>query len=156
MPIDISWMKSKKNSMEYFNGVQSFIDFARKHVKDGDLKIFCPCINCCNQCKLDQSEELSVKHHDIATFYVLQNCEESQPFVREHKNILMNAEGLLDTTWSTVNETKPRNLYEMPVDEGPYQEKTQFNSTNVNQEGNENEEDEIDWSRVEADTMIVE
>ena len=27
-------------------------------------------------------KELSVKHHDIATFYVLQNCEESQPFVR--------------------------------------------------------------------------
>ncbi|KAK0606488.1 hypothetical protein LWI29_038300 [Acer saccharum] len=42
--------------MEYFNGVQSFIDYARKHVKDGDLKIFCPCINCCNRCKLDQSE----------------------------------------------------------------------------------------------------
>ncbi|KAK2638770.1 hypothetical protein Ddye_026565 [Dipteronia dyeriana] len=42
--------------MEYFNGVQSFIDYARKHVKDGDLKIFCPYINCCNRCKLDQSE----------------------------------------------------------------------------------------------------
>ncbi|KAK2645093.1 hypothetical protein Ddye_020288 [Dipteronia dyeriana] len=42
--------------MEYFNGVQSLIGYARKHVKDGDLKIFCPCINRCNRCKLDQSE----------------------------------------------------------------------------------------------------
>ncbi|KAK1583627.1 hypothetical protein Q3G72_025660 [Acer saccharum] len=229
-------------------------------------------------------KELSVKYHDIATFYVLQNCEESQPFVREHKNILMNAgihnitqlykegqvckhmlslargpekratyypgysvngfrfhtmnrdetrktqnngvvvkgeneteevpyygrirdivelcytkgnkvvlfdcdwfdtsregrgykrdrygivtvnikrklntqdtfvlacqanqayytEGMLDNTWSAVNEIKSRNLYEMPVDGEPYQEETQFNGTNVNQEGNENEEVEID------------
>ncbi|KAK1553399.1 hypothetical protein Q3G72_034359 [Acer saccharum] len=141
-------------------------------------------------------KEFSVEHHDIATFYVLQNCEESQSFVREYKNILMNAvekeqrslwdsyrltvnikrklntqdtfvlacqanqvyytEGLLDNNWHVVNEIKPRNLYEMPIDGEPYQEETQFNITNVNQEGNENEEDEINWSRVEADVMIVE
>ena len=65
-------------------------------------------------------------------------------------------EGLLDNTWSAVNEIKPRNLYEMPVDGEPYQEEIQFNGTNVSQEGNENEEDVIDWSRVEADALIVE
>ncbi|KAK2638769.1 hypothetical protein Ddye_026564 [Dipteronia dyeriana] len=71
-------------------------------------------------------------------------------------NQVYYTKGLLDNTWNAVNEIKPRNLYEIPIDGEPYQEVTQFNSTNVNQEGNENEEDEIDWSRVEADVMIVE
>ncbi|KAK0573565.1 hypothetical protein LWI29_009974 [Acer saccharum] len=71
-------------------------------------------------------------------------------------NQVYYTEGLLDNNWHVVNEIKPRNLYEMPIDGEPYQEETQFNITNVNQEGNENEEDEINWSRVEADVMIVE
>ncbi|KAK0598905.1 hypothetical protein LWI29_000601 [Acer saccharum] len=110
-------------------------------------------------------KELSVKYHDIATFYVLQNCEESQPFVRREgrgykrdrygivtvnikrklntqdtfvlacqANQAYYTEGMLDNTWSAVNEIKSRNLYEMPVDGEPYQEETQFNGTNVNQE----------------------
>ncbi|KAK4841208.1 hypothetical protein QYF36_000747 [Acer negundo] len=66
------------------------------------------------------------------------------------------AEGLLDNTWGAVNEIKPRNLYEMPVDGEPYQEETQFNGTNVNHKVNENEEDEMDWYRVKVDALIIE
>ncbi|KAH7571392.1 hypothetical protein JRO89_XS04G0036500 [Xanthoceras sorbifolium] len=36
-------------------------------------------------------KELSIQQHEVATFYVLQNCDESQPFIQEHKNILLDA-----------------------------------------------------------------
>ncbi|KAH7575409.1 hypothetical protein JRO89_XS02G0101300 [Xanthoceras sorbifolium] len=89
-------------------------------------------------------KELSIQQHEVATFYVLQNCDESQPFIQEHKNMLLDADitnveeihklefvnwfnqrvfytrGLKDITWSAVTEIKPRNLYEMPVNGGPY------------------------------------
>ncbi|KAH7571429.1 hypothetical protein JRO89_XS04G0051200 [Xanthoceras sorbifolium] len=136
-------------------------------------------------------KELSIQQHEVATFYVLQNCDESQPFIQEHKNMLLDAgnkivlfdcewydttqegkgykrdrygiitvniarklntqetfvlacqaiqvfytRGLKDITWSAVTEIKPRNLYEMPVDGGPYQEEIQSISTSY-----ENEDD---------------
>ncbi|KAH7526830.1 hypothetical protein JRO89_XSUnG0047500 [Xanthoceras sorbifolium] len=56
-----------------------------------------------------------------------------------------------DITWSAVTEIKPRNLYEMPIDGGPYQEEIQSISTS-----NENEDDQIQLFRFELDAIIVE
>ncbi|KAH7576515.1 hypothetical protein JRO89_XS01G0091800 [Xanthoceras sorbifolium] len=202
-------------------------------------------------------KELSSQQHEVATFYVLQNCDESQPFVYEHKNMLLDAgitnveeihklefiiqlynkgqvdkkmvslarvlkdeqfiildivelcytegnkivlfdcewydttqegrgykrdryeiitvniacklntqetfvlacqaiqifytRGLKDITWSAVTEIKPRNLYEMSIDGGPYQEEIQSISTS-----NENEDDQIQLSKFKLDAIIVE
>ncbi|KAF3945319.1 hypothetical protein CMV_028299 [Castanea mollissima] len=64
--------------------------------------------------------------------------------------------GIKDPTWNVVIETKPRNLYEMPSDkEEPYQEEENLHyNANVLQE--ENEDDDIDWSRSGVDNMIIE
>ncbi|KAH7529533.1 hypothetical protein JRO89_XSUnG0034300 [Xanthoceras sorbifolium] len=56
-------------------------------------------------------------------------------------------EGINDPTWSTSIEIKPRNLYEMPMDEGePYQEE-HMQCPNTNTSLDDNYEDEINWSR---------
>ncbi|KAK2645094.1 hypothetical protein Ddye_020289 [Dipteronia dyeriana] len=95
--------------------------------------------------------------YEIVTVNIKRKLNTQDTFVLAcQANQVYYTKGLLDNSWNAVNEIKPRNLYEMPVDGEPYQEETQFNSTNVNKEGNENEEDEIDSSRVEADAMIVE
>ncbi|KAK0608417.1 hypothetical protein LWI29_030375 [Acer saccharum] len=154
-------------------------------------------------------KELNLLLHNTAVLYVLQNCDESLPFIQEHKNFIINSgfrnveqihkeefigwfrekvaregigfkrdrcgnivlntkkklntqepfvlasqaiqvyylEGINDPTWSTSIEIKPRNLYEMPMDEGePYQEE-QMQCTNTNANLDDNHEDEIDWSR---------
>ena len=50
MPIDKSWMNLPiKSCTEYFNGVQNFLEYAFHHVKDEDMKINCPCVECCNR-----------------------------------------------------------------------------------------------------------
>ena len=64
--------------------------------------------------------------------------------------------GIKDPTWNVVIETKPQNLYEMPSDEEePYQEEENLHcNANVLQE--ENEDDDIDWSRSGVENMIIE
>ena len=64
--------------------------------------------------------------------------------------------GIKDPTWNVVIETKPQNLYEMPTDEEePYQEEENLHyNANVLQE--ENEDDDIDWSRSDVENMIIE
>ncbi|KAH7571619.1 hypothetical protein JRO89_XS04G0102500 [Xanthoceras sorbifolium] len=59
--------------------------------------------------------------------------------------------GLKDITWSAVTEIKPRNLYEMPIDGGPYQEEIQSISIS-----NENKDYQIQLSKFELDAIIVE
>ncbi|CAL9000647.1 unnamed protein product [Prunus brigantina] len=49
MPIDKSWMRSGRSTHEYFTGVANFIDYAYKHMKYDDMKIYCPCIKCSNR-----------------------------------------------------------------------------------------------------------
>ncbi|CAL9018709.1 unnamed protein product, partial [Prunus brigantina] len=49
MPIDKSWMRSGRSTHEYFTGVANFIDYAYKHLKYDDMKIYCPCIKCSNR-----------------------------------------------------------------------------------------------------------
>ena len=44
--MDESWMKKRRGSMEYIEGVLKFVEFASKHASDG--KIFCPCTKCVN------------------------------------------------------------------------------------------------------------
>ena len=61
-----------------------------------------------------------------------------------------------DPTWNVVIESKPRNLYEMLSDEEePYREEENLHcNSNVLQE--ENEDDDIDWSRSGVENMIIE
>ena len=49
MPIDKSWMiLSTRSCIEYFNGMENFLEYAFHHVKDEDMKINCPYVDCCN------------------------------------------------------------------------------------------------------------
>ncbi|KAH7568015.1 hypothetical protein JRO89_XS07G0214300 [Xanthoceras sorbifolium] len=82
---------------------------------------------------------------------VLFDCEwydttqEGRCYKRDHYGIITVNIALL------VTEIKPRNLYEMPVDGGSYQEEIQSISIS-----NENEDDQIQLSRFELDAIIVE
>ncbi|CAL2257438.1 unnamed protein product [Prunus armeniaca] len=49
MPIDKYWMQSGRSSEDYFEGVESFLNYAYNHVKLDDSKIFCPCTKCSNR-----------------------------------------------------------------------------------------------------------
>ena len=65
-------------------------------------------------------------------------------------------DGIKDPSWNVVIETKPRNLYEMPLDEEePYQEEENLHyNANVLQE--ENKDDDVDWSRSGVENKIIE
>ena len=54
--IDKSWMKSRRSSVEYVNGVENFIKFACQHIEEDDMKIKCPCISCNNRFRLTKDE----------------------------------------------------------------------------------------------------
>ncbi|XP_075655172.1 uncharacterized protein LOC142625386 [Castanea sativa] len=63
--------------------------------------------------------------------------------------------GIKYPTWNVVIETKPRNIYEMPSnEEEPYQEEENLNC-NANMLQEENEDDDIDWSRSGVENMII-
>ncbi|KAM1003860.1 hypothetical protein ACFX1X_004177 [Malus domestica] len=51
MPIDKSWMQSGRSSEDYFNGVETFLDYAYNHLQPDDAKILCPCVKCSNRYK---------------------------------------------------------------------------------------------------------
>ncbi|KAM1234555.1 hypothetical protein ACFX2J_004118 [Malus domestica] len=51
MPIDKSWMQSGRSSKDYFNGVETFLDYAYNHLQPDDAKILCPCVKCSNRYK---------------------------------------------------------------------------------------------------------
>ncbi|CAN6704247.1 unnamed protein product [Malus baccata var. baccata] len=44
MPIDKFWMQSGRSSEDYFNGVETFLDYAYNHLQPDDAKILCPCV----------------------------------------------------------------------------------------------------------------
>ena len=57
IPIDKSWMNlSTRSCIEYFNGVESFLEYVFHHVKDEDTKINCPCVDYCNRYRLTRKE----------------------------------------------------------------------------------------------------
>ena len=63
--------------------------------------------------------------------------------------------GIKDPRWGTTIETKPRNLYEVSIDEGdPYQEE-EIQYINVLFILNQDTRD-IDWSQNTVDKMVVE
>ncbi|KAM2327827.1 hypothetical protein ACFXTH_014358 [Malus domestica] len=51
MPIDKCWMQSGRSSEDYFNGVETFLDYAYNHLQLDDAKILCPCVKCSNRYK---------------------------------------------------------------------------------------------------------
>ncbi|CAI0459124.1 unnamed protein product, partial [Linum tenue] len=59
--IDKSWMQLRNRScLEYFNGVESFLDYAFANVVEEDMKIKCPCVDCDN---LYRRERTQVQSH---------------------------------------------------------------------------------------------
>lgn len=46
MSVDKSWMNLKLSDINYFNGVQSFIEYATSHGNCSDGRIWCPCRDC--------------------------------------------------------------------------------------------------------------
>ncbi|KAL5789568.1 hypothetical protein ACOSQ2_004456 [Xanthoceras sorbifolium] len=49
MSLDKSWMQASKSTIEYFEGVECFLDYAYSHIQYEDMKILCPCIKCNNR-----------------------------------------------------------------------------------------------------------
>ena len=51
--MDHSWMNALRTSEEYENGVEEFIEFARRNAPTKNGKYFCPCVNCLNESRQD-------------------------------------------------------------------------------------------------------
>ena len=50
--MDRSWIKAKRTSVEYDNGVKDFVDFARRNADDDSSMFYCPCVECLNEKRL--------------------------------------------------------------------------------------------------------
>ena len=48
-----SWMNALRTSEEYENGVEEFIEFARRNVTTKNWMYYCPCVNCLNGTRRD-------------------------------------------------------------------------------------------------------
>ncbi|KAL6518930.1 hypothetical protein OROHE_017683 [Orobanche hederae] len=46
--MDRSWMNASRNSDEYDNGIEQFLEFARQNRPEPDERYFCPCVKCMN------------------------------------------------------------------------------------------------------------
>lgn len=71
MSIDKSWMQLGKSSVEYDQGVTTFLDYAYSHDKwvDDDM-IICPCIKCGFRYRFVRSEvNLHLLKHGIKKRY---------------------------------------------------------------------------------------
>ena len=44
-----NWMTALRTSEEYENGVEEFIEFARRNVATKNGMYLCPCVNCLNE-----------------------------------------------------------------------------------------------------------
>jgi len=51
--MDHSWMNALRTSEEYENGVEEFIEFARRNAPAKNGTYFCPCVNCLNESRRD-------------------------------------------------------------------------------------------------------
>ncbi|KAL3617125.1 hypothetical protein CASFOL_039519 [Castilleja foliolosa] len=60
--MDRSWINVVRSSDEYENGVNEFIEFARKHDPNINEKFYCPCIKCLNDRRLSVRE---IREHII-------------------------------------------------------------------------------------------
>ena len=50
MLADKPWIQLRNRScLEYLNGIQGFLDFALEHIKEEEMKIKYPCIDCNNK-----------------------------------------------------------------------------------------------------------
>ena len=54
--MDRSWIKAKRTSVEYDNGVRDFLDFARRNADDDSGMFYCPCVECLNQKQLSATD----------------------------------------------------------------------------------------------------
>ncbi|CAN1352353.1 hypothetical protein LINPERPRIM_LOCUS42771 [Linum perenne] len=92
-------------------------------------------------------------HHGIVSVNTKRMLKEEEPFIlASQATQVYYVHSLKDPNWATVVETRPRNLYEMPIEDQAYQEDT----TSVNITGIRNdEEDEITWRRVGHEDIIV-
>lgn len=75
MTIDKSWMHLPRCCLEYINGVESFLNYAFQHIREEDMKINCPCVNCSNRYRMTRNEvqcHLLFKgiRHDYTTWYL--------------------------------------------------------------------------------------
>ncbi|CAN0859932.1 hypothetical protein LINGRAHAP2_LOCUS7801 [Linum grandiflorum] len=85
-------------------------------------------------------------HHGIISVNTKRKLKTEEPFVLASQAIqVYYVSSLKNPNWTTVVETTPRNLYQMPSEDEAYQEDaTTINITGI---GND-EEDEITWRRV--------
>ena len=47
--MDRSWIKAKRTSVEYYNRVRDFSDFARRNANDDNGMFYCPYVECLNE-----------------------------------------------------------------------------------------------------------
>ena len=50
--MDRSWIELSRLSEEYQNGVEQFLEFAKRNVLESNAGFYCPCVNCLNQIRL--------------------------------------------------------------------------------------------------------
>ena len=54
--MDKSWMDMPRNTLEYIQGVENFLDFAYAQARPGVQSIPCPCPGCCCNKKLTRDK----------------------------------------------------------------------------------------------------
>ena len=50
--MDRSWMNARRTSREYIDGVEAFIEFAKRNDPNDKGMYYCPCVKCLNDCRL--------------------------------------------------------------------------------------------------------
>ena len=93
-------------------------------------------------------------HHGINSINTTQRLNTHEPYVlATQANQVYYVRRMKDSVWSFVIETKPRNLFEISMEEEePYQEEESImHDINVVEDANE----EITWERNEIDCMIL-
>lgn len=69
--MDRSWMTTSCLSRKYVDGVQKFLDFAKRYAPNREKMFYCPCVKCFNMNRL---EPWKIKNHltcnGIDKFYI--------------------------------------------------------------------------------------
>ncbi|KAL6572367.1 hypothetical protein OROMI_013325 [Orobanche minor] len=68
--MDRSWMNASRNSDEYDNGNEQFLEFARQNRPEPDERYFCPCVKCMNGRRHEA---------DIIREYLIYDIERPEP-----------------------------------------------------------------------------
>ena len=112
MDLDKSWIDLPRNTQQYMDGLNKFLDFAFAN-KSVEGKIICPC----PKCNLNKWQTRGATYEHFTRLIHIGDNDDDEPYIQAvEAQIVYYVMDELDKNWSILVHLKPRDLYDIGGD----------------------------------------